>query len=73
MSRTYNVHGDDNEKLYQSGTLSGINFADYIKSLVSTSFYSYTTNFEDINVNIDADEVYWILIPLYPVDLLVNS
>ena len=61
------------EKLYQSGSLSGINFSDYIKSLVSDLIYSYTTNFEDINVNMDANEVILDIDTAIPCGLIINE
>ncbi len=61
------------EKLYQSGTLSGINFADYINSLVSDLLYSYTTNPEDIKVSIDADQVILDIDTAIPCGLIINE
>lgn len=61
------------ENLYQSDTLSGIKFADYIDRLVKDLFHTYNIDSERVKVNIDADEIILDIDTAIPCGLIVNE
>jgi PAS domain S-box-containing protein len=61
------------EKLYQSKDLSRINFADYIRSLVTTLFQSYTANSQAITPKIDVGDVLLDIDTAIPCGLIINE
>ncbi|HEX3034112.1 MAG TPA: PAS domain S-box protein [Thermodesulfobacteriota bacterium] len=61
------------EKLYQSENLVGINFKDYIKSLLSYLLSSYAANPNKVKLKIDADNVLLSLDRAIPCGLIVNE
>jgi PAS domain S-box-containing protein len=61
------------EKLYKSRNFSEINFADYIRSLVSDLFYSYGVDSNRIRTIIVLDEVMMGLETAIPCGLIVSE
>lgn len=61
------------EKLYQSGTLAGINFADYINGLVSDILYSFTADSGRIKIDVDAADVTLNIDTAVPCGLIINE
>lgn len=59
------------EKLYQSKDLTKINFADYIRDLVTTLFCSYTVESTAIKFKIDVDGVFLGLDTAIPCGLII--
>ena len=60
------------EKLYQSVNLAGINFAEYIKSLLNDLLYSYRTN-PNVKLTIDVGDVLADIDKAIPCGLIVNE
>ncbi len=61
------------EQLYQSDDLSQINFADYIKKLVSNLFLSYNHDKKGIKPVTNLDECYLSIEIAIPAGLLINE
>jgi len=61
------------EKLYQSDSLSKINFRDYIKNLVSQIFYSYGIKNDIIVLEMDIDNFNIGIDTAIPLGLIVNE
>jgi PAS domain S-box-containing protein len=61
------------EKLYQSDTLSKINFKDYVTNMVSDIFYSYGINKETINPELDIEDVNLNIDTAIPLGLIINE
>ncbi|HSE83248.1 MAG TPA: histidine kinase dimerization/phosphoacceptor domain -containing protein [Thermodesulfobacteriota bacterium] len=61
------------EKLYQSENLVGINFKDYIRSLLSYLLSSYGADPNKVKFKIDADNVLLSLDRAIPCGLIVNE
>lgn len=61
------------ENLYQSDTLTGIKFADYINRLTKDLFHTYNIDSERIKINIDADEIILDIDTAIPCGLIINE
>ncbi|MFP4654610.1 MAG: PAS domain S-box protein [Methanohalobium sp.] len=61
------------EKLYQSKDLKTINFAEYVKNLVTQLFQSYLVDVESINLNFDMAELYLNMDTAIPLGIVVNE
>ena len=61
------------EKLYQSDSLSKINFQDYLANLVSNIFYSYGVKSDIINLEMEIDDFNIGIDTAIPLGLIVNE
>ena len=61
------------EKLYNSGDLSRIRFAEYIEELTSNIFASYGVNSEKIRLNINVGDVFFDINTAIPCGLIINE
>jgi len=61
------------EKLYRSGDLSRIRFAEYIEELTSNIFVSYGVNSNQIRLNINVGEVFFDVNTAIPCGLIINE
>ncbi len=61
------------EKLYQSGDLGRIDFADYIRSLTSSLLLSYGASSEAIQLKIHAEHVFLEVDTAIPCALIINE
>ncbi|MFN6486030.1 MULTISPECIES: sensor histidine kinase [unclassified Nostoc] len=61
------------EKLYQSQDLARINFADYIRDLVTNLFYSYNVNSSAITLKMNVEEVFLVIDAAIPCGLIINE
>lgn len=61
------------ESLYQSATLSRVNFAEYVTNLSKNLYYSYVRPEGGIELNFDLDEVYLNLDTSIPCGLIINE
>ncbi len=61
------------EKLYQSNDFTNINLTDYIESLVTGLFYSYSINKDQIVPIVDVDDVRLNIETAVPVGLIINE
>ncbi|MDO9626600.1 MAG: histidine kinase N-terminal 7TM domain-containing protein [Methanobacteriaceae archaeon] len=61
------------EKLYQSTSLSEIEFGSYLQQLIKDIFLSYTVSPEKIRPIIDAEDIYINLDTAIPLGLIVNE
>jgi len=61
------------QKLYQSRDFAQINFAEYLESLASHLFFSYARNQEQIELSIDAGDLFMGIDQAIPCGLLINE
>lgn len=61
------------ENLYRSDNLTGINFENYIKHLISNLFHTYNVNMETIKFNIMARDVFLNIDTAIPCGLIINE
>lgn len=61
------------ESLYQSATLSRVNFAEYVTNLSKNLYYSYVRPEGGIELDFDLDEVYLNLDTSIPCGLIINE
>ncbi len=61
------------DKLYQSSRLKSIDIGDYIRTLASDLFRTYTTNSSQIDLNFDIEEVMMDINTMIPLGLIVNE
>ena len=61
------------EKLYQSKDLANIDFADYIKTLISNLYTFYSMSTENISLNIDVKDVVLGIDTAIPCGLVINE
>jgi PAS domain S-box-containing protein len=61
------------EKLYQSEDLAKTDFAEYIRSLVTDLFRSYTVNSRTVYLDLDVDEVRLTIDTAIPCGLIINE
>ncbi|WP_460206092.1 ATP-binding protein [Scytonema sp. NUACC21] len=61
------------EKLYRSGNLANINFAQYIPDLISHLFESYNVNSRQIKINFQVEDVSLDIDSAIPCGLIVNE
>ena len=61
------------EKLYQSDNLSQINFAEYIRNLVSHISDSYRISTNNIEINFELDNIFITVDKAVPIGLLLNE
>jgi PAS domain S-box-containing protein len=61
------------EKLYRSQSLSRINMADYIQSLVSDLFYSYITKEDQIKIIFEIEDIEFNIETAIPCGLILNE
>lgn len=61
------------ESLYQSKTLSEVNFAEYIKNIARNLYHSYGRPEGGIEMNFDLEEIYMNLDTSIPCGLIINE
>lgn len=61
------------EKLYQSDSFSSINFSDYLKTLLNSLIYDYTTNLRHIKLELDIEDVDLNIETSVPCGLIINE
>jgi PAS domain S-box-containing protein len=61
------------EKLYQSENLSLVDFPAYVRSLLDTLFFSYTTGSRFVNPELDLCELYLDINTAIPLALVINE
>ncbi|MBF0540774.1 MAG: PAS domain S-box protein [Nitrospirae bacterium] len=61
------------EKLYQSTSLSKINFAEYIKDLANNLFATYYINATNITLKVTSDEILLNIETAIPCGLIINE
>jgi PAS domain S-box-containing protein len=61
------------EKLYESGDIVSIDFADYIRSLISNLFQSYQVNPKDVNLTTAITVVALDITTAIPCGLIINE
>ncbi|MEN4018039.1 MAG: histidine kinase N-terminal 7TM domain-containing protein [Methanobacterium sp.] len=61
------------QRLYQSGDLKKINFGNYTQDIVFNLFKSYTTNSNQIKLNVDVDNALLDVDTAIPLGLILNE
>lgn len=61
------------EKLYRSDNLAGIDLADYVQDLVESLLDSYRTSADQVDMNIQAEQVYLGIDIAVPCGLILNE
>ncbi|MGK7391094.1 MAG: sensor histidine kinase, partial [Candidatus Cyclobacteriaceae bacterium M2_1C_046] len=61
------------EKLYQSGSLTKLNFKDYISEQVDTIVQSQSREPDSIQINIDCEDIYLNINQAVPCALIINE
>ncbi len=61
------------EKLYQSKNFTHIKFEDYVKSLVSDLFFTYSTSLDQVRLTIEVDDLSLNLETAVPLGLIISE
>jgi PAS domain S-box-containing protein len=61
------------ERLYQSGSLDGIDFGEYLRTLAVELFHAYGANPSKVTLRVDAKNVFLQLDAAIPAGLIVNE
>jgi PAS domain S-box-containing protein len=61
------------ERLYQSGSLEGIDFGEYLRTLAVELFHAYGANPSKVTLRVDAKNVFLRLDAAIPAGLIVNE
>ena len=61
------------EKFYQTKDLSKINFADYVRNLIASLFYSYGIRSSDVELDLNIQSVFLDINTAIPCGLIINE
>jgi PAS domain S-box-containing protein len=61
------------EKLYQSDNMAQVNFSEYVNSLITNLYSSYSINKENIKLNINLEKISFNIDTAIPLGLIINE
>lgn len=61
------------EKLYQSDNMARVNFPEYVKSLITNLYSSYSINKEKINIKLNVENATFNIDTAIPLGLIINE